>query len=112
MQVVFSNKGSTLIARLSGELHHHSADYVRQKIDAEIMKATTRNLVIDFGNVTFMDSSGIGVVMGRYKNITRMNGKAAIVAVNPQIRRVLEVSGIGRLMPVYDKCEEALKHLA
>lgn len=112
LQVSFSNKGSTLIARLTGELDHHSADYVRQKIDAEIMKSTNRHLVIDFKGVSFMDSSGIGVVLGRHKNISRMKGKTVIVGVSPQIRRVLEVSGIVRIIPVYDRFDDALKYLA
>lgn len=112
MRVSFSNKGSTLVASLTGELDHHCADYVRQKIDSEIMKYTTKNLILDFKGVSFMDSSGIGVVIGRYRNMNRMNGKTAIVAVNPHVRRVIDVSGIGKVVPVYDKFDEALEHLS
>ena len=67
MKVKISYKGTILIASLEGELDHHSAQYVRQKIDSELMKSSNRDMILDFSKVSFMDSSGIGVVIGRYK---------------------------------------------
>lgn len=109
MQVKFSNKGSTLVVQITGELDHHSIEYIREKIDAEMMKSTTRNMVLDFSKVSFMDSSGIGVVMGRYKNIRNLNGNMALIHVSPQIRRILDMSGVLRLISVYDTLEDAIK---
>lgn len=111
MDIRFSNKGTTLIVSVSGELDHHYSEYARQKIDGEIMKATTRNVVFDFSRLGFMDSSGIGVIAGRYKNISKLNGKAVIVCSNTQINRILEMSGILRLMPAYGTLDEAVKTL-
>ncbi len=111
MQVKFSNKGTTLIVKVFGELDHHSTEYIKQKIDGELIKSRTKNLVFDFSNVTFMDSSGIGVIMGRFKNIQKLNGKAAIVNVNGQVKRILEMSGILKLIPVYDNLEIAINNL-
>lgn len=112
MRVRFSHKGSILIAILSGELDHHSADYLRMKIDCEITRSTTKSLLLDFSEVGFMDSSGLGVIMGRYKNMHSMNGKTAVVSVNPQIRKLLEMSGIGKIVPIFEVTEEAIRELA
>lgn len=109
MQVKFSNKGTTLIVGILAELDHHSADYIRQKVDSEMIKSTTRNIVFDFQKVEFMDSSGIGVIMGRYKNIRKLGGKAAIVNVNSQICRIFEMSGLLKIIPVYDNIDDAVK---
>ena len=112
MHVRFSNKGPVLIAKLTGELDHHSADYLRIKIDSEIVKSTTKDLIMDFSEVGFMDSSGIGVILGRYKNMHSMNGRTAVVSVNKQILKLLEMSGIEKYVPVYGNMDEAIKDLA
>lgn len=109
MQIKFSTKGSTLIISIIGELDHHSAETVRRKADYEIMKSTTKNLIFDFSQTTFMDSSGIGVIMGRYKNIEKLNGKAAAVNVNDQIARIFEMSGLSKIIPICDNIDSAIK---
>lgn len=108
MQVKFSNKGTTLIIGIIGELDHHSAEYIRTKIDAEMVKSTTKHIIFDFSKVSFMDSSGIGVIIGRYKNIQKLNGRAAIVNPNLQIKKIFEMGGIFKLMPLYESMDEAL----
>ena len=65
MQVKFSNKGKTLVVSVSGELDHHSAEFLREKIDGEIIKSTTRNIIFELSKLSFMDSSGIGVDTGQ-----------------------------------------------
>ncbi|MDF2523318.1 MAG: spoIIAA [Clostridiales bacterium] len=112
LQIRFTNKGNTLVIGITGELDHHSAEYIRQKVDAEMMKATTKNIVFDFSKVSFMDSSGIGVIMGRYKNIIKLSGKTAIINANIQIKRILEMSGILKIIPVYDSINDAMKHIS
>jgi len=111
LQIKFSNKGTTLVIKIFGELDHHSAEYARQKIDGEMVKSTTKNLIFDFSQLTFMDSSGIGIIMGRYKNIHKLNGKAAIVCKNAQIGRVLKMCGIPKLMNVYGNLDFAVSEL-
>jgi len=109
LQVKFSNKGNTLIVSIIGELDHHSAEYLRNKIDGELMKSTTKNIIFDFLKVDFMDSSGIGVIIGRYKYIQKFSGKAAVVNLNLQIRRIFEMSGLLKLIPIYDSINDALR---
>lgn len=108
MQVKLANKGVTLIVSIIGELDHHSAEYIRQKVDMEIIKSTTKNLIFDFSKVSFMDSSGIGVIIGRYKNIQKMNGKAAITNVNTQVKRIFEMSGLLKIIPAYKDVSAAM----
>ncbi|HHW49418.1 MAG TPA: anti-sigma F factor antagonist [Clostridiaceae bacterium] len=108
MQIKFSNRGTTLIASIIGELDHHSAEYIRQKIDNEMIKSTNKNVIFDLSKLSFMDSSGIGVIMGRYKNIQRLNGKMAIVNTNAQIDRILEMASIKKIIPVYEKLDTAI----
>lgn len=107
MQLKLTNRGSTLFVAFIGELDHHSAEYARQKIDAELVRSTTKNVIFDFSKMSFMDSSGIGVIMGRYKNISRLNGKAAVVNATPQVKRILEMSGILRFIPYFETAGEA-----
>ncbi|MDQ2086134.1 anti-sigma F factor antagonist [Herbivorax sp. ANBcel31] len=109
MKVKILYKETTLIACLSGELDHHSAEYVRQKIDNELMKSSNRNMIFDFSQVSFMDSSGIGVIIGRYKNIQKLNGEMAIINVNNRVKRIFEMSGLLKIIPAYDNMEEAIK---
>lgn len=108
MDIKFSRKGTTLIVTVAGELDHHYAEYVRQKIDGELMKSTTRNVVFDFTKLGFMDSSGIGVIAGRYRNLQRLGGRAAVVCNNRQIVRILEMSGILKLIPAFENLTDAI----
>lgn len=108
MQVKFSKKGTTVIVSIIGELDHHSAQYLKNKVDSETLKSTTKNVVFDFMNVSFMDSSGIGTIIGRYKNIQKLNGKTAVVNMNTQIKRIFEMSGLLKIIPAYESIDEAL----
>ncbi|MDP4179613.1 MAG: anti-sigma F factor antagonist [Bacillota bacterium] len=108
MKIKFLNRGNTLIASIIGEMDHHTADYLRDKIDGEMLKSSTRNVIFDFSKVVFMDSSGIGLVIGRYKNISKLNGKTSIVKANEQIRKIFEMSGVVKLIPIYDNIDEAI----
>ena len=111
LQVRFSSKGTTLVVGVIGELDHHSADYMRQKVDAEIIKSSTKNIVFDLSKMSFMDSSGIGVIMGRYKNIQKLNGNAALIGLNNQTKRIFDMSGLLKIIPVYDNVDSALKNM-
>lgn len=111
LQVKFSNKGNILIVRLYGELDHHASEYVRRKIDNEMIKPTSKNIVFDLTNLSFMDSSGIGIIMGRYKIINKINGKVMIASSNAQILKLLEMSGIQKFIPIFDDVDKAVKRI-
>ena len=103
-------KGNVLIVRLAGEIDHHSADIIRIRIDNEIVKSGVKNIIFDLQRVEFMDSSGIGVFVGRYNNIRRLGGKAAILCCSDRIRRILKLSGIHNAMPLCKSIETAVKN--
>ncbi len=98
MEVELENIGSTLVVKLKGELDQHFASTVREKIDRELQSSGSKNLIFDFKDVTFMDSSGIGVIVGRYKKVTACGGKMMIIRIQPQIDKIFEISGLKKLL--------------
>lgn len=109
MVLNFINKGKLLIAFLTGELDHHSAESVRLKLDNKLEELGEVNLVFDFSGINFMDSSGIGVVIGRYKKISEYGGKVGIINLKPEIKRIFEMGGLFRIIKEYKSAEDALK---
>lgn len=100
MNIEFIESGHELTVRLSGELDHHGADANRDKIDERINNNDITKLVIDFGNLDFIDSSGIGFVIGRYKNIRKRNGVIEIINASKKVRKILDMSGIGKIINI------------
>ena len=95
----------TLTVYIQGELDHHTAKEIRFRIDSEIKRRVPRFLELDFSGVTFMDSSGIGLVMGRYKIMSEREGKVVILNPPPPIKKVMMISGIGKLARIIN-CKE------
>ena len=83
-----------MTAYLEGEIDHHSAQYLREEIDAQILSLTPVKLVMDFGGVTFMDSSGIGLILGRNTMMKVLGGKLAIQNPPVQAVRILRLAQI------------------
>lgn len=92
-----TQNGSTLTACLSGEIDHHTAADIRLGIDTKVRLASPSTLVLDFSGVTFMDSSGVGIVIGRYKLMRLLGGKLVVTNIPEQIRRVFALSGLANL---------------
>ncbi|MBR4111893.1 MAG: STAS domain-containing protein [Ruminiclostridium sp.] len=97
MSVKISNSGDKLIIFLSGEIDHHSAAEMRYFIDGELERSMPSVVVFDFSEVDFMDSSGIGLVMGRLRVISGWGGKAVIENPRPNIRKMLKLAGLEKL---------------
>lgn len=96
-----------LIAELCGEIDHHSAAYLRAQIDAELLSSKPACLILDFTKVTFMDSSGIGLVMGRYRNMSEWGGKIVIRNLPPHLKRVMKLAGIQKIAVIEEKSKGA-----
>lgn len=111
MRLVFKTNNKTLIVSISGEIDHHISEQVREKIDMHIDNNSIKNIIFDFSDVNFMDSAGIGVIIGRYKKVAPLGGKVAVAKAKPQIKRILEVSGIGKISGLYDDLDEALSNM-
>ena len=97
MSVRTEINGKVLTAYLEGEIDHHTARNMREVIDASILSCAPEMLVLDFKNVSFMDSSGIGLVMGRYKELSKCGGELHITNTTPHITKVMKLAGIERL---------------
>ncbi len=97
MPVRISVKGEVVSAYLEGELDHHNAAEMRTAIDSAIELNMPSLLILDFSAVSFMDSSGIGLVMGRFRNLQRTGAALHITGTSPQIYKVMKLSGIERL---------------
>ncbi len=94
MQLSMVNDGSTVVARLDGELDEHTAAGVREKLDRRIEQGGFRNFVFDFSRLKFMDSTGIGVLLGRYKILKRSGAGIYIASPNPHVDKILSLAGI------------------
>ncbi len=100
MDIEFKKENDTAVAVLSGEIDHHSAKSVRTELDRFIISAQPELLAIDMGGITFMDSSGIGLILGRSKLIKECGGRIEIRNPQPYIRRVLKLSGIEKIVGI------------
>lgn len=89
-----------LIFEITEELDHHVVDKIRKRTDYEIQRLMPKNVIFDFSKVKFMDGAGIGLILGRYKQVTNFGGEIKIVNVNERIKRILEMSGITKIVSV------------
>ena len=103
MNIEYLKENRTLILKIDGEIDHHSCEQIKKEADYEIQKNAPKKLVFDFKNVKFMDSSGIGLLIGRYKYLLRIGGRTEIVNVNKEIKRILDMSGIFKIIPIYEE---------
>lgn len=100
-----TRSGAQLTVQLGGELDHYCAQSVRRELDTMLRDHTIRLLVLDFSNVTFMDSSGIGVVLGRYRIMRDRGGQVGVSHMNPHIARIFHMSGMDRVILLMDEME-------
>lgn len=97
MGVKMESHGEELVVHLSGELDHHTARVMREKVDAATERAAPKILRLDFRGISFMDSSGVGLVMGRYRLIRTMGGRLIISGMSDRIRRMMQMAGLDKL---------------
>lgn len=108
MSVVMQLQGDRLLAALSGEIDHHHAEQLRELIDSEAGRIRPQELILDFSQVTFMDSAGIGLILGRYRWMRDLGGMVRITHISPQMEQILVLSGIHQLVQVECEKEENL----
>lgn len=88
---------------LLGDIDHHSAQKIREEIDEAILRSKPKTVVLDFSDVGFMDSSGIGLVMGRYRLLKEFSGNLEIENASKTITRLLALGGIERIITLKQK---------
>ncbi len=100
MEMTSQKIKNKLIVSFSGEIDHHEAGAVREKLDELIFEERPENLTFDFSGVKFMDSSGIGLVLGRHRVVSSLGGKTNIIGVSASIGRIFKMSGIDKFIEV------------
>ena len=105
MKSQYIKEDKLLILQITEEIDHHSCEKIKKRIDYETQIHIPKKVIFDFTNVNFMDSSGIGMLIGRHKFISMLGGKTTMINVKPQIRKIFEMSGILKLIPIEEKEE-------
>ncbi|MFB6362572.1 anti-sigma F factor antagonist [Paenibacillus elgii] len=111
LQIELEHYRQTLVVRLQGELDHHTADAVKTRMEEAVMRGNVNHIIMSFKELTFMDSSGLGVILGRYKQITARGGKMVVCDLNPAVYRLLEMSGLFKILSIQDNERKALQSL-
>ena len=103
MENRFEIQGNCLIIHLPKEVDHMVSDEIRKESDEIIRRKYIRTITFDFSDTAFMDSSGIGVIMGRYKRIYMLGGEVCAVHANERMKKILTMSGVTKIMQIYEE---------
>lgn len=104
--------GKALVATLQGELDLHKSPQFKQEITALFNQhPEIRYLIMDVEKMTFIDSSGLGVILGRFKELQARDGKLYFVRVNPRIKRILQLSGFEKISSFQNSTDDVLKQV-
>lgn len=106
MQLELTRDGGQLTAYLIGELDHHAAAPVRNEIDAAALSCRCTRLILDLSRLTFMDSSGIGLIMGRYRMMTAGGGTLRVENASKRVEQMIRLAGLDRL-PIWNERKDA-----
>lgn len=109
MEITTQIHKGVLIVRFSGEFDMHTADQFKETVDACLHESGLKDILIHWENVSFIDSSGIGVLLGRYKKVTHAGGKIVLVGLQEPVKKILELSGMLDIMKSYADENEALQ---
>ena len=103
MNIDYSKKDKFLTVEITEEIDHHIVEKIRRKVDDEITRYMPRKTIFDFSRVSFMDSAGIGMIIGRYKMMKLIGGETEIINISPNVKRILEMSGINKIISMKEK---------
>ena len=106
MDVKIITDHGEMTAKLFCEIDHHKARSMRETIDSAAERNKPTVLYLDFGGVTFMDSSGIGLIMGRYRTMKLLGGEVRVLNIPPSMERMVELSGLSALKLFEKGCEK------
>ena len=108
MDIHFIERNGNFVVKIRGEIDHHFAEKMRSSklIEANFAKSPAKNIVFDFAHVNFMDSSGIGMIIGRYKELKKSGGRVFAINIGPEIGRIFEISGLKKIIPCFAGLDE------
>lgn len=111
MKVDYENKDKLLKFEINEEIDHHISENLRRTIDYEIQRRNPKRIILDFNNVYFMDSAGIGMVIGRYKTASMIGAKIEMKNVKDHIKRIFEMTGVLKIIPIIEEEEQNEKKI-
>lgn len=103
--------GKVLLIRLEGELDHHTAEQLRTQVTEKLVDGQVKHIVLNLEQLSFMDSSGLGVILGRYKQIKANDGEMVVCAISSSVKRLFEMSGLFKIIRLEDSEQYALQTL-
>ena len=115
MEVLYEVRGENLFIYLPEELDHHNSKVITEQSDWYIVSNQIRNIIFNFKNTNFMDSSGIGIILGRYNQLKSMNGTVMVIGMKPLVSKVFELSGLSKIIKVIEddsQLESAIRGIA
>lgn len=101
----FEVDGNTMVIHLKEDLDHHNAVYIREMADCYVDKYPIKRIIFDFSGVRFMDSSGIGVIMGRYKQMSYVGGAVYVYGIEKNVDRIFQMSGLYKIVKRLEQAE-------
>ena len=107
MESKFYEEDKLLIFKITDEIDDCSVQKIRRKADYEIERYMPKRVIFDFDSVTFMDSAGIGMVIGRYKFANMIGAKLEVSNLSASVKRIFEMSGILKLIPQAQDMQKA-----
>ncbi|MCL2386092.1 MAG: anti-sigma F factor antagonist [Defluviitaleaceae bacterium] len=110
-EIQLNTRGRVLVAAPSGEIDHHQAERFRTQIDSAFEKSSCRHILLNMSQVSFMDSSGIGMIIGRYKKAETRGGKLVLSNMSEGINRLFEISGLSKIVTRAENAETAISML-
>jgi stage II sporulation protein AA (anti-sigma F factor antagonist) len=111
LSVQLEVKQNVLLIRLAGELDHHTAEELRLRVTEILEKESVRHIILNLEQLTFMDSSGLGVILGRYKQVKKIGGEMVVCSVSPSIKRLFDMSGLFKIIRLETNEQFALQTL-
>lgn len=108
MNLDVERKEKNIIIRLSGELDLYTVNNLKAVLEREMAVKGIKNLILNLGKVDFIDSSGLGLILGKYKALTERGGKVVAVDLLPVVKKIFELSGLLKIIPVYDNEAQAV----
>lgn len=100
MNIDFEKQGKELKFEITEEIDHHEVEKLRRELDYEIQRYMPRKVVFDFNKVSFMDSAGIGMVLGRYRMMKMLGGKVELINVSKTLKKTFEISGLSKIIEI------------
>jgi stage II sporulation protein AA (anti-sigma F factor antagonist) len=108
MEILSSMKDGVLRVKPTGDIDHHTAQEVRDAVDGLIIRNNPKEFIFDLSEIDFMDSSGLGLVLGRYKKQTDIGGRFKILNPTKRIMQILQLAGVEKIIRI-EKSERASK---